>query len=152
MQSATSCVFCAIVARRSPASIVYEDDHTLAFMDVNPVNPGHTLVIPKTHAANLADLDADTVARLMQTTQRVERAIRASGVECEATNLLINNGRAAGQVVFHVHMHIIPRYAADRIHGVFHHIASRLPTTRAELDRVAALIAAHTGSAERAAS
>jgi diadenosine tetraphosphate (Ap4A) HIT family hydrolase len=107
------CVFCAIIAGELPASLVYKDELCLAFMDIQPVTPGHTLVIPLTHAAHLAELDPATLAHLSQVAQRVAAALRASGLQCEGVNLFLADGEAAGQEVFHVHLHVLPRFKGD---------------------------------------
>ena len=101
--------FTRIVRREQPAEIVYEDERTIAFLDVNPKSDGHTLVVPKREVAAFHDLPPDDLAALALAVQRVARAVvRATG--SEAYNLAVNNGAAAGQVVFHVHVHIVPRY------------------------------------------
>ena len=107
------CIFCEIVAGRADASKVYEDDCVIAFLDLFPINPGHALVIPKTHAANLAELDGADGERVFAVAHRVAAALRESGVRCEGVNLFLADGEVAGQEVFHVHMHVIPRYAGD---------------------------------------
>ncbi len=109
------CIFCSIIAGESPASVVYEDEHVLAFMDIMPVNPGHVLVVPKKHCPTLGDLDEATGVHLFRAGMRIERAIRQADLRCEGTNLLQNNGRAAMQEVFHVHLHVIPRYRGDSL-------------------------------------
>lgn len=107
------CIFCEIVAGRADASAVYEDDHVTAFLDLFPINPGHALVIPKRHAANLSELDGADGERVFAVAQRVAAALRESGVRCEGVNLFLADGEIAGQEVFHVHMHVIPRYEGD---------------------------------------
>lgn len=129
------CVFCRIVAGESLASVVYEDDVVMAFLDLRPVNPGHTLVIPKRHAASLADLDEETGRHLWTIAARTAAALRQSGVRCEGINLRLADGEAAGQEVFHVHLHVIPRYRGEPVKAS----PSPLPT-RDDLDRVAAQI------------
>ncbi|MFQ6059144.1 MAG: HIT family protein [Anaerolineae bacterium] len=106
------CIFCAIVQGRAPAHVVFEDEATMAFMDINPVNPGHILVVPKAHARNIYDLDEEAAAAVMRTTVRVARAIKAA-LQPDGMNLLQSNERAASQVVFHFHMHIVPRWRGD---------------------------------------
>ena len=108
------CIFCEIVAGRADASVVYEDEHVIAFLDLFPVNEGHTLVIPKTHATYLNDMDADIGMRVFAAAQRLAQAVRDSGVRCEGVNLVLADGAAAGQEVFHVHLHVLPRYAGDQ--------------------------------------
>jgi diadenosine tetraphosphate (Ap4A) HIT family hydrolase len=108
-----SCIFCEIVAGRSPASVFYEDDWTLGFMTIAPVNDGHALVIPKRHAVGLTDLDPENGRRMWDLTHRTAVAIRNSGIRCEGVNLFLADGTAAFQEVFHVHMHVLPRFAGD---------------------------------------
>ena len=108
-----ACVFCDILAVKSPASVVFKDDLCWAFMDIQPVNPGHVLVIPTSHAASLAELDEASGAHMFNVAQRVAQALRDSGLECEGVNLFLADGAAAGQDVFHVHLHVLPRYAGD---------------------------------------
>ncbi|HXF69208.1 MAG TPA: HIT family protein [Thermoflexus sp.] len=131
----SSCIFCAIVARQQPAEIVYEDERTMAFMDINPANPGHTLVIPKRHAATIFEIDEEDAAAVMRTTVRVARAIRAA-LAPEGLNLVQSNGRAAGQEIFHLHVHVIPRWVGDGLR------LARPPVVRRErpLSEVAAEI------------
>ena len=107
------CIFCDIVASRAPASIVYRDERVCAFMDIRPVNPGHLLVIPVTHAPDLAALEPDTGARMFRVGQRLAKAIRGSAAWCEGINFFLADGEAAGQEVFHVHLHVFPRYGGD---------------------------------------
>ena len=107
------CVFCEIVAGRSPASIAYEDDRCLAIMTIEPVNPGHLLVLPKAHAPYLADLDEATGMHLFAVAMRAAAALRASGLRCEGINLFLADGEAAFQEVFHVHLHVFPRFTGD---------------------------------------
>ncbi len=133
-----TCPFCEIAAGRGRASIFYEDDLVLGFMDINPVTRGHALVIPKAHAPRLADLDEATGRHLFTIAQRTAAAIRASGVTSEGINLFLADGEAAGQEVHHVHLHVIPRYQGDGFR-----IAAKWGSraTRSDLDVVAAQIA-----------
>jgi diadenosine tetraphosphate (Ap4A) HIT family hydrolase len=133
----SGCVFCRIVAGEAPASVVFEDELTLAFMDIRPVTPGHLLVVPKLHATHLADLPADTGAAIMKAAMRCAAALRASPVETDGINLFLADGAAAGQVVFHVHMHVLPRYAGDGFRLSLHYDP---PPPRAALDEQASEI------------
>ena len=110
------CIFCQIVAGQSPASIFYQDEHVLGLMTIGPVNDGHAMLIPKQHAAYLADLDEATGRHLFTITQRTAAAIRASGLRCEGVNLFLADGEVAFQEVFHLHMHVFPRFAGDGFH------------------------------------
>lgn len=107
------CVFCAIIAGEAESSVVYDDEHTIVFMDIRPFTPGHLLVVPKTHAANLAALDPADGGRLFQVGQQVAAALRASTVSADGINFFLADGVAAGQEVFHVHLHVVPRTAGD---------------------------------------
>ncbi len=106
------CIFCKIVAGEAAAHKVYEDEHTLVFMDIFPVADGHTLLIPKAHSSDLFDADPTALAALMQTSHRVAAALRRV-VEPEGMMVFQLNGAAAGQTVFHYHMHLLPRWAAQ---------------------------------------
>ena len=108
-----SCLFCKIVKGEIPSHRVYEDDAVLAFLDIMPVNPGHTLVIPKDHHENLLDLPQETVEKVIGVIKKITQAILA-GVGAEAFNLGLNNGEGAGQVVKHFHWHIMPRFEDDK--------------------------------------
>lgn len=108
------CSFCSIIARDSHAEIVYEDEHTLAFMDALPMTAGHTLVIPKQHVRDLFELPDDVAGHLMRSARTVGQFI-TRGMGAAGLNLLNNNGVAADQSQFHLHLHLIPRYGRDRL-------------------------------------
>ena len=108
-----SCVFCEILAGNAPASIVFEDERTVTFLDHRPVTPGHMLVIPRVHAEYLADLDPEDGAQLFRVGMRAVAALRASSLPCEGVNFHLADGEVAGQEVFHVHLHVIARFAGD---------------------------------------
>jgi len=108
-----SCIFCKIIEGSLPSSKVYEDDVCVAFMDIQPVNPGHVLVVPKSHSTDLSDLPADTGAHLFQVAQKIALHLPETNVKNEGINLLLAHKEAAGQEVFHVHLHVIPRYKGD---------------------------------------
>ena len=128
------CVFCQIIAGKSPASIFYEDDVVLGIMTIGPVTRGHAMVIPKQHAGYLGEMDEETGRHLWTVTQRTAAAIRESGVRCEGINLFLADGEAAFQDIFHVHMHVFPRYQGDP----FKVVADwDVKPPREELDRVA---------------
>lgn len=102
-------IFMKIVRREIPAHIVYEDSATLAFLDINPVSPGHTLVISKTPFRNIFDVDDETLAAVMHTVRKISPAVR-DAVGAHGVHINSNHEAAAGQIVFHLHMHIIPRH------------------------------------------
>ena len=108
----TSCVFCRIVAREIPATVVHEDEQTLAFMDLGQVNPGHVLVAVKAHAENLYALNDAQAGAVLRSTVCVGRAIR-DAFKPEGLSVYQANGKAAGQTVFHYHVHLVPRYEGD---------------------------------------
>jgi histidine triad (HIT) family protein len=108
----SDCVFCRIVARQIPATVVFEDEHTLAFMDIGQVNPGHVLVAVKKHAENLYALDDTQAGAVLRAAARIARAIR-DAFGPEGLSVYQANGKAAGQTVFHYHVHLLPRYAGD---------------------------------------
>lgn len=108
----TDCVFCRIVARQIPATVVHEDEHTLAFMDLGQVNPGHVLVAVKAHAENLYALDDAQAGAVLRAAARVARAIR-DAFRPEGLSVYQANGKAAGQTVFHYHVHLVPRHEGD---------------------------------------
>ncbi|MEK6675918.1 MAG: HIT family protein [Planctomycetota bacterium] len=107
-----SCIFCRIVSREIPAAIVFEDDATLAFLDVHPVADGHLLIIPKSHYLRLIDLPADLNGRLAGVLPKLGNALM-NVTGAGGFNVLCNNGEVAGQVVPHVHFHLIPRTQED---------------------------------------
>jgi len=106
------CIFCAIIAGQAPATVVYEDEHTLAFMDINPAVRGHVLVVPKKHARDIFDVSEEDALHVMRTVLRVARAIDKA-LQPDGVNLMQANRRAAFQSVYHFHMHVIPRWWDD---------------------------------------
>ncbi len=110
------CIFCKIVAGDIPSHKVYEDDATLAFLDIHPATRGHTLVIPKEHAADLFALSYEAACAAMRSTQVVARILQ-NVVKPDGINVRQNNGSAAGQDVFHYHVHVIPRWQGDQAVG-----------------------------------
>jgi histidine triad (HIT) family protein len=110
----SSNIFAKILRGEIPCVKIYEDDKTLAFMDVMPQSPGHTLVVPKEAAQNILDLSAEGLAAMMATTQKVAKAVK-KGLSPDGIVLTQFNGAAAGQTVFHVHFHIIPRHEDERL-------------------------------------
>jgi histidine triad (HIT) family protein len=113
------CVFCNIIKDNSLASIVYKDELCSAFMDIQPVNPGHVLIIPNKHVELIADLDDETSSRMFIIANRINRAIRKSSIKCEGINYFLADGEAAGQEVFHAHLHCFPRLRNDGFRLVF---------------------------------
>ncbi len=109
------CIFCKIVAGEIPSCKVYEDELTLAFMDIGPLVKGHTLVIPKQHYDPLTDAPAEVLVACIQTVKRIMQA-QQQALNCHGVNMHQANGAAAGQVVPHLHFHVVPRFADDGHH------------------------------------
>ena len=128
-----SCTFCRIVEGAQEASIVYQDELVVAFLDVMPINPGHTLVIPRRHSAFLSEVGEDEAARMFLVGRKLDRAVRASKLRCDAVNLFLNDGAEAGQRVFHTHLHVVPRILGDSLHR---DLSAEMPT-REDLEAAA---------------
>lgn len=134
----TDCIFCKILAGNAPVSLVYSDDLVAAFMDIQPVNLGHLLIIPKRHAPLMADVTPHEAAAMMHLAQRATVALRASTLKCEGVNYFLADGEAAMQEVLHAHLHVFPRFKGDNFGLRFapEYYTRRLP--RQELDEQAA--------------
>lgn len=115
MTTSADCIFCSIVAGTAPASRVFEDEDVVAFMDIRPFSEGHTLVIPKVHASGLAELDPALGGTVFRTAQRIALALRLSDLGVDGVNLMLADGAAAMQTVFHVHIHAVPRRKGDKL-------------------------------------
>jgi HIT family protein len=109
----TDCIFDKIINKEIPAHIVYEDDVVLAFLDISQVTPGHTLVVPKKHVANIFEYDEDLASTVFARIPKIARAVEASNPNIKGLNILSNNGELAYQSVFHSHIHLIPRYTKE---------------------------------------
>lgn len=129
-----SCIFCKIVRKEIPAHVVYDNDLTMAFLDINPVNPGHLLVVPKAHFADMLATPEETVREVMAVAQRLAKAAVAA-LGAPGFNIGVNNGPAAGQVVPHMHLHVMPRFQNDG-HELWH----GKPYGAGEAERVAGKI------------
>jgi histidine triad (HIT) family protein len=132
-----NCIFCELIAGRGEKSVIYEDDVCLVIPTTGPVTSGHSMVIPKTHAPYLRDLDDATWSHVCVVAKRLERAIATSGIRGEGTNVFLADGEAAFQEIFHVHLHVFPRYRGDpfRIDADW-----TIKPSRAELNEVASRI------------
>ncbi|MGC0362386.1 histidine triad (HIT) family protein [Rhodococcus sp. 27YEA15] len=131
-----NCIFCAVIAGEADASIVYDDANVVAFMDIRPFTPGHLLVVPKRHGAGLAQLDPADGAHVFAVAQKIATALRTGPLPVDGVNLHLSDGAAAGQEVFHVHLHVIPRNRGD---GFGLRAQPRTPR-RAVLDSTATVI------------
>ncbi len=109
------CIFCKIVEAELPALRVYEDKRIMAFLDINPINKGHLLVIPKEHYSSFLELPKDLLKEFISRVQDLAKAV-LTGAGAKSFNLMVNNGEAAGQLVKHVHVHVIPRFDGDNLH------------------------------------
>ena len=130
------CVFCRVIRDDLPKSLVWEDDLCIAIMDIQPVNPGHVLVIPKEHVTLLQDVDDDVCAHLLKIGKKVGAAIRKTDIEHEALCYFLADGDAAGQEIPHVHLHVFPRYRGDGFKLLFPP-GYMQQTERAALDKIA---------------
>jgi histidine triad (HIT) family protein len=110
--SQADCIFCGIIAGTLPAEVIVEDDDTIAFMDISPATPGHLLVVPRAHARDLLEIDAENLDAAVRLAQRMARRV-IERLDADGVNLTNACGARAGQTVFHFHIHVIPRYAED---------------------------------------
>lgn len=108
------CIFCKIAGGEIPSRTLYEDDRFRVIMDISPASKGHAIILPKNHAADLFELPEEDAARALGVAKKVAAAMKKA-LKCDGINILQNNGEAAGQTVFHFHVHIIPRYAEDQV-------------------------------------
>lgn len=139
MKTSTTCIFCDILAGRAEATMIHRDAVCAAFMDIQPVNPGHVLVVPVRHGADLSATHPDDWKHVAAVGQRVAAALRASELDCEGVNLFLADGAAAGQEVFHTHLHVFPRFAGDGFGLRFSDSYGDLPP-REELETVGSLL------------
>ena len=133
------CIFCSIISGSSPASFVYQDELAVAFMDIQPITPGHVLVIPRQHYSNLSELDPSMGGHLFRVAQHLADALYKSGLRCEGINFHLADGEVAGQEVFHVHLHVLPRFLGDGF-GFKFPPGYRTRPPRSELERVVEII------------
>ncbi len=106
------CIFCNIINRKAKSEIIYQSEKVIAFLDINPLTYGHTLVVPKIHCKNLLEIPCDYFSEIMESIQIISKGL-VNSFTLEGFNVVSNNGKAAGQSVFHCHFHIIPRFADD---------------------------------------
>ena len=110
----SDCIFCKIANGEIPSATVYEDDNFRAILDIAPSHKGHTIILPKIHAANIFELPEDIAKEIFPVAKKVATAIKET-TGCDGVNILQNNGAAAGQSVFHLHVHVVPRFEGDGI-------------------------------------
>lgn len=131
------CIFCRLLGGQAPASFVHRGDRVSAFLDIQPVAPGHLLVVPHAHAESLAEISGEDLMCMMTVARRLAIALRVADLPCDGVNLFVADGEAAGQEVAHVHLHIIPRCRGDGFGLRFPKDYGTRPPRR-ELDRLAA--------------
>lgn len=127
-----NCIFCKIANGEIPSATIYEDEEFRAILDLGPASKGHALILPKTHASNLFELPDETAAKAMVLAKKLGRKLQ-EGLHADGLNVVQNNGEAAGQTVFHFHMHLIPRYEKDTVNVTW------TPGTLTEEDKKATL-------------
>ena len=112
--SLDSCIFCRIVCKEAPASIVYEDEKIIAFLDIRPLNQGHPLIIPKEHYETVYDIPEELLAHIYKIVKRAAVAVN-NATKADGITIIQQNGQAAGQEVFHLHVHVVPRYEGQKL-------------------------------------
>jgi histidine triad (HIT) family protein len=137
MSSSSDCLFCRIVAGELPSHRVYDDERTVAFLDINPTSRGHVLVVPRAHSADLFEIGADDLAACLNTAKHIAGWQR-DRLGADGVNVLQSTGRAASQVIFHFHVHVIPRYEGDGM-------VNPLARSPGDPDEIAAVAAELTG-------
>jgi histidine triad (HIT) family protein len=142
MSETAACIFCRIIEGKEKASFVAQGSDAVAFLDVHPINEGHTLVVPRKHAASIGDVDEISAVAMWSLGRRVAAGLRTSGLRCEAVNFYLADGAVAGQEVFHSHLHVIPRWQGDGFGIKFPPL--RIRRGRKSLDDIAARLRKRT--------
>jgi histidine triad (HIT) family protein len=114
MTRALSCIFCRIAQKRVPANLVYEDEKAMAFLDIRPLNKGHTLIIPRLHYENIFDIPQELIMHIQGVTKRVALAVKKA-TQADGISVMQQNGKSAGQEIFHLHVHVIPRFEGQKL-------------------------------------
>lgn len=117
----SNCVFCKIIAGEIPSRTVYEDEKYKAIMDVSPASKGHVIILPKSHASDIFEISEEDLAGAMIVAKKVAAMLKEK-LGCDGVNILQNNGEVAGQTVFHLHVHVIPRYKDDTVNITWKHL------------------------------
>ena len=133
-----SCIFCKIVRKQAPSSIVYEDDTIMAFLDIRPLNMGHTLVIPKAHYVDIFDIPEKELSQVHKVAKLVAFAIKKA-TAADGISIIQQNGKAAGQDIFHMHVHVVPRFEGQKLPP----FSDLKEVERAKLDALAKKIKQH---------
>ncbi|TFH21038.1 MAG: HIT family protein [Myxococcales bacterium] len=145
MSDPRSCIFCTIIAGNGDASVVHRDELVTAFMDIHPVNDGHTLIVPNIHSTGLENIDEATGGRMFNVACRIAAAMPSAGIRREGLNLFLADGAVAGQTVFHAHLHVLPRHSGDPFRVQIESLKRSAPA-RSVLDKQARVLADMLGS------
>ena len=132
----SDCIFCKIAHKEAPASVVYEDDEVIAFLDINPIERGHTLVIPKRHFVDIWDIEAGVLTEMVMVTKQVARKLAAT-LNTEGINTFSASGKLAGQDIYHFHIHVIPVGRGERTKFTYWWLSKISRAERSELDKLA---------------
>ena len=127
-----SCIFCKIVRKQAPASIIYEDESVVAFLDIRPLNMGHTLIIPKAHYVDIFETPESELSNICKVSKRISIALKKA-TRADGISIIQQNGKAAGQDIFHAHVHVVPRFEGQKLPG----FGELKEVERAKLDEVA---------------
>ncbi len=133
-----SCIFCKIVRKQAPACIIYEDETVMAFLDIRPLNEGHTLVIPKKHYVDIFDIPKEQLSKVHKVAKQVSSAIKKAA-DSDGISIIQQNGKAAGQEIFHFHVHMVPRFDGQKLPS----FSTLKEVERAKLDDMAKKIKQH---------
>lgn len=136
-ESKENCVFCKILEGKLPVSMIYEDKKVAVFVDLQPVNEGHLLIIPKYHAPYMKDVDVETLQHIMVIAKEMNKALRESKYKCEGVNLFLADGEAVHQEVFHFHLHVYPRFKGDGFGFKYDKSRHFLKLKRERMDEIA---------------
>ncbi|MDF2803965.1 MAG: hypothetical protein K0S61_3868 [Anaerocolumna sp.] len=117
-----NCIFCSIIGKEISSTTIYEDEWVKAIMDISPANKGHVILISKNHRENIFELEEDTAGRIFIIAKKIADLLKEE-LNCDGINILQNNGKAAGQTVFHFHIHVIPRYDKDKVSIDWEHLS-----------------------------
>ncbi|MCW4003286.1 MAG: HIT family protein [Candidatus Bathyarchaeota archaeon] len=133
-----SCIFCKIVQKQAHSSVIYEDEAVMAFLDIRPLNLGHTLVIPKIHYADIFDVPEELLSRIYEITKLVSSAVKKA-TKADGISIIQQNGKAAGQDIFHLHVHVVPRFEGQ----VLPHFSDLKVVERSKLEDMAKKVRQH---------
>ena len=133
-----TCIFCKIVRKQAPASIIYEDETVMAFLDIRPLNIGHTLIIPKKHYVDIFDIPENLLSQVHKVAKQASIAVKKAA-NADGISIIQQNGKAAGQDIFHLHVHVVPRFEGQKLP----HFSDLREVERAKLEEMAKKIKQH---------